>query len=231
MIKRGVNGTEGDFAAGFDDVGEAAGRGIENKSDNNGVRSEMSWGRSTPAQPSQIAAKRGSRVGRDMRAEGSGSQYASMERKARMTALTPIVFHSAFVDHDPLALDILQNASAAVARLIARNLAPLPSSPQASVSIGESFEPSMPIAASSVLCLGGSLVGVQAYRALVLEHLRRMGHVFPHVEFVKDAAEAGVLRLAAMFGKEMAGTAGEDVAKTAKGNGNSAGFEASHVSA
>lgn len=44
MIRRGVNGTEGDFAAAFDDVGEAAGRGIENKSDNNGVRSEMSWG-------------------------------------------------------------------------------------------------------------------------------------------------------------------------------------------
>lgn len=170
---------------------------------------------------------------------GSGLKYASMERKARMTALTPIVFHSAFVDHDPLALDILQNASAAVARLIARNLAPLPSSPQASVSLegsssggsGESFDPPMPVAASSVLCLGGSLVGVQAYRALVLEHLRRMGHVFPHVEYVKDAAEAGAMRLAAMFGKETVGSAGEDVAKMAKGNGNDVGFEAARVSA
>lgn len=62
----------------------------------------------------------------------------------------------------------------------------------------------MPVAASSVLCLGGSLVGVPAYRAMVLEHLRRMGHVFPHVEFVKDAAEAGAVRLAAMFASEAA---------------------------
>ena len=138
-----------------------------------------------------------------------------MERKARMTALTPIVFHSAFVDHDPLALDILQSASGAVARLIARNLAPLGPS-----SIGGSESCDQPVAASSVLCLGGSLVGVPAYRALVLEHLRRMGHVFPYVEFVKDAAEAGAKRLVAMYAREFG------VASEANSSGNGLGIEA-----
>lgn len=133
-----------------------------------------------------------------------------------MTSLTPTVFHSAFVDKDPLALDILESASKAVARLIARNLAPLhPDSPSPSLSssdalglgLGSSPPASatshpMPVAATSVLCFGGSLVGVPAYRALVIKHLARMGHVFPHVEFVEDAAMAGAQRLAAMFGEK-----------------------------
>lgn len=142
----------------------------------------------------------------------AGAGYANIERKARMAALTPIVFHSAFVDGDELALDILESASEAVARLIARNLAPLTSSPTQSQlrwrpgsglakDGGEAFTAKRfgaPIASSSVLCLGGSLVGVPAYRALVLKHLQRMGHVFPYVEHVPDAAQAGVLRLVAM---------------------------------
>lgn len=135
-----------------------------------------------------------------------------------MTALTPIVFHSALVDHDPLALDILQNASGAVARLIARNLAPL--GQHSLIASGASmmdYDPPMPVAASSVLCLGGSLVGVPAYRAMVLEHLRRMGHVFPHVEFVQDAAEAGVKRLVAMHAREVNELVNGLVAKTGNG--------------
>jgi hypothetical protein len=131
-----------------------------------------------------------------------------------MAALTPIVFHSAFVDGDELALDILESASGAVARLIARILAPFPLSPTQSrsrsgsktengsgkASSVEQFDE--PVASNSVLCLGGSLVGVPAYRALILKHLERMGHVFPYVEYVPDAARAGALRLVAMYGAE-----------------------------
>lgn len=128
-----------------------------------------------------------------------------------MAALTPIVFHSAFVDGDDLALDILETASGAVARLISRILTPPPLSPtqlhsQSRESETESGKTSTveqfdaPVASNSVLCLGGSLVGVPAYRALILKHLERMGHVFPYVEYVPDAAQAGALRLAAMHG-------------------------------
>lgn len=123
-----------------------------------------------------------------------------------MTALTPIVFQSAFVDGDPLALDILETASGAVARLIARNLAPLAPSSGVEDALGLGLgSPSseMPVAATSVLCLGGSLVGVPAYRNMVTKHLERMGHIFPHVEFVPDAAEAGALRLSGMFGGDI----------------------------
>jgi hypothetical protein len=52
-------------------------------------------------------------------------------------------------------------------------------------------------ASSSVLCFGGSLVGIASYRNLVLEELARMGHVFPVYEFVVDVAVAGAKVLAA----------------------------------
>jgi hypothetical protein len=55
----------------------------------------------------------------------------------------------------------------------------------------------------SVLCLGGGLLGVPEYREMVLSHLAGMGHGFPHVEFVLNAAEAGVLRLVGKHQAEM----------------------------
>jgi len=122
------------------------------------------------------------------------------------------------VDGDEVALDILESAAGAVAQLIARNLAPLPSSAaQARRRSGhKSAKESAaehPEASSSVLCLGGSLLGVPEYRTLVLKHLERMGHVFPYVEYVPDAAQAGVLRLVAMHGAGAA-TSGNDAGTT-----------------
>jgi hypothetical protein len=52
---------------------------------------------------------------------------------------------------------------------------------------------------SSVLCLGGSLGGIERYRELVLTVLRVNGHVFRHVEVVSDAAEVGAQALAAAW--------------------------------
>lgn len=125
---------------------------------------------------------------------GAGADFARVERKARMTALTPLVFRSAFVDGDSMALEVVNEASLAIAKLIAKNLGPafIASNGRThsrSVLLGQVH------ARSSVLCLGGSLVGIPEYRDLILGHLARMGHVFPHVEYVGDAAEAGVLRL------------------------------------
>lgn len=47
-------------------------------------------------------------------------------------------------------------------------------------------------AACSILCLGGSLVGIKAYRDLVLEELRRQGHIFAAIEFVGNGDVAAV---------------------------------------
>ena len=137
-----------------------------------------------------------------------------------MSGLAPLVFQSAFVDGDKLALAVLGEAALAVAKLISLNCS-LPSTPMQNgdargrfgldgedevvVHVSEPTSTSAPIyAKSSVLCLGGSLVGVPEYRNLILAHLAKMGHVFPHVEYVGDAAEAGVLRLVGMAKAERA---------------------------
>ncbi|KAF8342707.1 uncharacterized protein EI90DRAFT_2964452 [Cantharellus anzutake] len=111
--------------------------------------------------------------------------YLEMERKARVSTLTPIVFQSALSDGDPTALDILRTSSFHTARLITQNLAPI-------VEGG-------PEASDSILCFGGSLVGVKGFRDMVIDHLKDQGHVFKHVEFVGDGAGSGVLRLLTLF--------------------------------
>ena len=114
-----------------------------------------------------------------------GPFYLEMERKARLSTLTPIVFHSALSDKDPTALDILRTSSLHTARLVVQNMAPI-------VDGG-------PVASECILCFGGSLVSVKEFRDMVIGHLKDNGHVFRHVEFVADAAESGVLRLVNLF--------------------------------
>ncbi|KAI6029420.1 hypothetical protein BKA83DRAFT_102685 [Pisolithus microcarpus] len=82
--------------------------------------------------------------------------------------LTPLVFDAAFKDNDEFALRVLRNCCRGV------------------------------VATEAILCFGGSLVGVEGYRALVLDELRKRGCVFRHVEFVDDAAAAGAAGLATM---------------------------------
>jgi hypothetical protein len=51
-------------------------------------------------------------------------------------------------------------------------------------------------AQQAVLSFGGSLVGIEDYRGLVLESLKKRGQIFKHVEYVDDAAAVGALALA-----------------------------------
>jgi hypothetical protein len=55
-------------------------------------------------------------------------------------------------------------------------------------------------AESSVLCIGGSLGGIDSYREIVLTALREEGHVFRHVKVVADAAGVGADALVTMWG-------------------------------
>jgi N-acetylglucosamine kinase-like BadF-type ATPase len=104
--------------------------------------------------------------------------YLLKERKHRLTALAPIVFHSAFAESDPTALYVLKSA----AFDLAEHVSWLFRSPKIK-------------AEKTVLCFGGSLVGVKAYRDVMVECLKEMGYNFPYVEYVDNAAESGAMAL------------------------------------
>lgn len=114
--------------------------------------------------------------------------YVSMAREKRLSTICPLVFAAAFEDHDPLALKVLRNS----AGTLAGNLDAL---------LGEPTEekPKLIRAKETVISFGGSLVGIEEYRKLVLEALAEKGHAFAHVEFVDDAAATGAKGLASSF--------------------------------
>ncbi|KDQ55126.1 hypothetical protein JAAARDRAFT_37643 [Jaapia argillacea MUCL 33604] len=115
--------------------------------------------------------------------------YRLIPREKRLSQLSPLVFQSAFEDHDPIAIRVLSTTSDMLAEEIAILLRP---------EDGEGPFPSRAVKASeSVMCFGGSLVGIESYRNLVLKALERRGHVFKYVEFVSDAAALGATGLAA----------------------------------
>jgi len=112
-------------------------------------------------------------------------------REKRLSSLSPIVFRCAFEDHDPLALKILTECANSLAQQIAMFLIPTADSPPDSPRNGNAI-----FAKDAVLSFGGSLVGIENYRRLVLDSLKKRGQVFKYVEFVDDAAAVGALALA-----------------------------------
>ncbi|KAF9650972.1 hypothetical protein BDM02DRAFT_1007724 [Thelephora ganbajun] len=112
-------------------------------------------------------------------------------REKRLSSLSPIVFRCAFEDHDHLALKILTECADSLANQIAMFLVPTATSPPGSARNGNAIP-----ADEAVLSFGGSLVGVENYRGLVLDGLKKRGQVFKYVEFVDDAAATGALALA-----------------------------------
>ncbi|TFK51104.1 hypothetical protein OE88DRAFT_1660413 [Heliocybe sulcata] len=113
-------------------------------------------------------------------------QYQMVAREKRLSQLSPLVFEAAFEDQDPLALNVLRTCSGVLADQIIVLLA----------AEGQ-YSKNAVTASESVLCFGGSLVGIEKYRRMVLESLARKGHVFRYVEFVDDAAAVGAVGLAA----------------------------------
>ena len=112
-------------------------------------------------------------------------------REKRLSSLSPIVFRCAFEDHDPFALKILTECADSLAHQIAMFLIPTTNSPPGSARNGNAIP-----AEEAVLSFGGSLVGIEDYRGLVLNSLKKRGQVFKYVEFVDDAAAVGALALA-----------------------------------
>ncbi|KAJ7209707.1 hypothetical protein GGX14DRAFT_566199 [Mycena pura] len=112
----------------------------------------------------------------------------SMLREKRLSSLAPLVFQSAFEDADPLALRVLQTTSSIFASQIA-------------IILGEKDDqrPNLVKAQDAVISFGGSLVGIDAYRKMILDALADKGHVFRYVEFVDDAAATGAIGLVASY--------------------------------
>jgi len=118
-----------------------------------------------------------------------------MPREKRLSQLSPLVFEAAFGDRDPFALKVLQICAQALASQIQMLLR----SPNAS----SEHAPKSVLASESVVCFGGSLVGIEKYRDMILYALKDEqmgGHVFKYVEYVDDAARVGAEGLAAAAG-------------------------------
>ncbi|KAG8717317.1 hypothetical protein FRC08_007700 [Ceratobasidium sp. 394] len=136
-----------------------------------------------------------------------------LERKHRLTSLTPLVFSSAFDDNDPDALIILRTCARSLAEHIHSLMLPPNHTPT-------SHPPKAVRAEETILCFGGSLVGVKKYRALIVDELGKIRNglgvgegeavdmgadvgegrgIVAGVEFVGDAAVSGAVGLASGF--------------------------------
>ncbi|KAG8689898.1 hypothetical protein FRC11_014990 [Ceratobasidium sp. 423] len=132
-----------------------------------------------------------------------------LERKHRLTSLTPLIFSSAFDDGDPDALRVLRTCARTLAEHINNLLVPSDSS----IAYGpRAVQPE-----ETLLCFGGSLVGIKKYRALVVDELARLrlglgvgtgeaedkgvegAGVVAGVVFVDDAALSGAVGLASGY--------------------------------
>lgn len=114
------------------------------------------------------------------------SPRTTSDRKHRLASLAPLVFHLAFTHEDELCLEILKSQAHLIALQICDILQP---SCRAKAHISSH---------SSVLCLGGGLVGQQKYRSLLLEELAKLCIVFSAVEYVADPATRGAMALSSV---------------------------------
>ncbi|KAI0741488.1 hypothetical protein C8Q80DRAFT_139345 [Daedaleopsis nitida] len=117
--------------------------------------------------------------------------YTKMVREKRLSSLTPLVFAAAFEDRDPLALRVLGRTSQELADQMCVLLRP-------EEGDGQEYPARKVKASETILCFGGSLVGVAAYRELILGELAKRGHVMKRWTFVDDAAGVGAKGLAAL---------------------------------
>lgn len=112
-------------------------------------------------------------------------------REKRLSSLSPIVFSCAFEHEDPLALTVLKISASSLVDQIVMFLIPSEGTYGHSQNAVRAEE--------SVLCFGGSLVGIERYRKMVVDQLKERGYVFKHVEFVEDVAVLGAVGLAAVL--------------------------------
>ena len=123
--------------------------------------------------------------------EKDAPAYTKMVREKRLSSLAPLVFAAAFEDKDPLALRVLGHTTRELVDQICVLLRP-------EEEDGKEYPERTVKASQTILCFGGSLVGVDAYRKMIFAELERRGHVFKRWTYVEDAAKTGAEALAAI---------------------------------
>ncbi|PWN92893.1 hypothetical protein FA10DRAFT_9150 [Acaromyces ingoldii] len=149
--------------------------------------SHLAAGPASSARPPNSARSHSESSVRDDRS--SRGERQTGERKHRLASLAPLVFHLAFSHDDAMSLDILREQAHHLAKSVAELLKPPPST-RAHLKAHE-----------SVLCMGGSLVGVERYRQLLVEELAKLGIAFDSVVYVGDPARSGAVALSAVVEK------------------------------
>lgn len=150
--------------------------------------------------PNQDAHHNQCQQGAKMETNNSPNQQQpqGFVRKLRLASLAPLVFHLAFTHGDPLSLSILRNEI----RKLVRQIQLL--CQREEDATGSNKTQSRPWTRDprrirplySTLCLGGSLLSVEAYRSLLIEELAKQGWKFGKVVYVQDVARRGSEALA-----------------------------------
>ncbi|KAI0719735.1 hypothetical protein C8T65DRAFT_33722 [Cerioporus squamosus] len=130
---------------------------------------------------------------RDSAEEKDAPAYTQIVREKRLSSLAPLVFAAAFEDKDPLALRVLQHTTNELVDQLCVLLRP-----EADAPAGTAYPARKVKASETILCFGGSLVGVAAYRQMILDELERRGHAVKRWTYVEDAAGTGAKSLAAV---------------------------------
>ncbi|EIW80728.1 hypothetical protein CONPUDRAFT_105813 [Coniophora puteana RWD-64-598 SS2] len=112
-------------------------------------------------------------------------------REKRLSQISPLAFDAAFKDGDGFALRVLRYSAGTLADQIAMLSRPEGEDP--------AVAPRAIVAKDTVICFGGTLVGIKDYRDLVIDELKKRGHVFRYIEFVDDAAGVGAVTLAQLW--------------------------------
>lgn len=120
-------------------------------------------------------------------------EHRILNREKRISSLPPLVFEAAFDHKDAFALGILKAAAGHLASQIALLVE------DRGGSMLPNIDPSR-----SVISFGGSLVGIEAYRQLILDDLSLRGSSFKRVIYIEDAAATGATSLAAAFSAQRA---------------------------
>lgn len=115
-------------------------------------------------------------------------QSALGVRKLRLASLAPLVFHLAFTHNDQTSLRILQGEIRVLADQIQLLL-----QREGTQAV---FDQRRVLPSRCTLCLGGSLLGVEGYRNLLVQDLGSRGWEFKKVVHVEDVARRGCEALA-----------------------------------
>ena len=118
---------------------------------------------------------------------GNAETIKMGERKHRLASLAPIVFHLAFNRNDALSLNIVRGQARQMALQILDVVRP------------DGLSRNHLATDRSVLCMGGSLLGVESYRKLLVGELAKLNVHFARTVFVNDPARGGATALAEIW--------------------------------